>query len=310
MSNKLINIICLSLCAAGVGLYLFAYISKANLEKSVKTAKSNISKLDSTLRANQTNIATGLLDLYSNEIKQDVEESKRISAFFERYGDKLGLYFESLGEPKDWKDKFEGVPVPRPNLFKIAYTKGLKDELTKKYKAILNEEAPKFGALPTGVSPSLADIHQLKVWKQKVPKATELLKAMRRYNIAHSLLKSASLVNRKAQLKVQSMSASNYLIDKNKGHDFNSMTVTFVCKLIHRHIPELINKVLTNTDLLFEVEGVEMNIPKVSLLIVEENPKEEDPEMMEVTLSLRVLDVKKATVKDRNATVKIVKDIK
>ena len=64
-TNKLPYIISLVLCAAGAGLYTYAYITKAELDSEIENFKTETGKLQDALTANQGQIITQKLENYT-----------------------------------------------------------------------------------------------------------------------------------------------------------------------------------------------------------------------------------------------------
>jgi hypothetical protein len=249
--NKALTILFSVLSLAGITLYILAESNNTLHDKKIGIEKFN-KKIKSLNRLKSQELRTQLIEKYKNEIKIYDQEIHNIIDFFKKKNDYLKHFFSELGVGKNQS--------PTPGRFKAAYIQNLKD-LSEKY-------VRQVGALKktdeNGVSEALNTNSFLKKWGSSSPPRADILPAMKQYNIFQALLDSLrdSQVNRVISLSLhekKSGSSSRRNNSRNtsskKKAFYKKLAVKLICDLKVDKTGQLIQNILNNPHLLFQIES-------------------------------------------------------
>jgi hypothetical protein len=282
MNSKLVYTLCLVACLAGAGLFTTDILNESALTDNEDKITKSIDDLKKKLGHRDTEVRTLLLPDYTIQVKAYLAESKKIHAFFLKYRKNVEEYFDTnLGNPKDWK-KVEGRPTPKSGQFLSEYRKKL-TKLSSGYAKVLRPVPSqpgrnrKVSASFTGGSENVSFLEK---WGDNTPLETDIFPAQIRFNIAEALCKATNIMKSGAQ--IQSFEIGGLSTASGLESDFEHITVVFTCDLPLKSQGELVQKILTSPDVLFEIEKYRMKMPN----------EKADVSWMSLELTLRVLMLK------------------
>lgn len=297
-NNKIINIVSLVFCVAGLSLYIYAILGKAELDNIEYSIEYDVKELERTL-GQGIRYSIKKLDAIESEAIFYSKESEKIYDFFYAYNDNLNKYFGNLS--KDGWSMFEGRSTPDANNFGVTYSGWLKN-LSNKHKAILlpsNNEGHELD-VSASFTNSIDGISYLNIWGDGQPLKGDIFPAMRKYRIAEALCESISRLSSYTPI-ITSIQVPTFTKNTNEKIDFDHLEVILKCDLTQTGLPELVRSILTNQKLLFDLSMYKMYLP------VEKTVENPDPNRMTAELTIKVLMIKDET-KNRKSSIKIDRD--